>query len=78
MPTVSQLHFDIQKGIQGLPAQSLEEVKLFIDFLRVREATVVSLDAVDMDQELRQLDTVEAQHLEEEIMDYKDIYPREG
>ncbi|GAB6060003.1 hypothetical protein [Desulfonatronum parangueonense] len=77
MPTTDQLQFDIQQGIQSLPGDALQEVKLFIEFLRMREAAARQSCSTDIDLELRQLDMSEARHLEQEFAAYQEIYPRE-
>jgi hypothetical protein len=77
MPTTDQLQFAIQQGIQSLPGDALKEVKLFVEFLRMREAVARQSCSVDIDLELRQLDMAEARHLEQEFSAYQEIYPRE-
>lgn len=77
MPTTDQLQFDIQQGIQSLPGEALKEVKLFVEFLRMRETAAKQSCSVDIESELRQMDLSEARHLEQEFASYQEIYPRE-
>ncbi|EIC19464.1 hypothetical protein [Thiorhodovibrio frisius] len=78
MSTINQLQFDIERGIKDLPIQALKEIKLFIDFLHVREGSTQTPYSSDMNYELRQLDIGEARHLEQEFIAYQDRYPREN
>lgn len=79
MATINQqLQCDIERSIKDLPLQALREVKLFIDFLHLREGATLIPDSSDIDQALRQLDSAEDRHLEEEFTAYQDQYPREN
>ncbi|NEX15291.1 MAG: hypothetical protein C1943_01315 [Halochromatium sp.] len=79
MATINQqLQCDIERGIKDLPLQALREVKLFIDFLHLREGATLIADTSEIDHELRQLDSAEARHLEQEFTAYQDQYPREN
>ena len=77
MTTTDRLKLDIQQGMQELPGEALREIKLFIDFLRMREAAAKRPCSIDIDHELRQMDISEARHLEQEFAAYQELYPRE-
>jgi len=67
------------REIQGLPTEALTEVILFIRFLRSKfsgqKKKKYTVDNVSA--ELRTLSSNEIQHLEEEFVNYKKLYPRE-
>lgn len=78
MATTEQLQQDIQQGIRELPREALSEVKLFIDFIHMREAKAKTFRICDIERELRSMDHSEADHLEQEFSSYQKIYPRAG
>lgn len=78
MTTVNQLQCDIERSMKSLSLQALKEVKLFIDFLHVREGDAPMSYHSDIDYELHRLDLNEAEHLEKEFIAYQDRYPCEN
>jgi hypothetical protein len=70
----TQIENQIIQNSKGLPADILQEILDFIQFLKFKKA-VLPGDSVQTG--LSQLDASEITHLEEEFMDYKTIYPHE-
>jgi hypothetical protein len=69
----------LMREIQGLPKEALAEVINFVRFLRTKLSSqkkkMKSLDSITA--ELRMLSRNEVQHLEEEFVNYRKLYPRE-
>ena len=70
---VTQIETKILQNTKGLPADALQEILDFVQFIKVRKLKS-SLD--DLSMELSILDRSEAEHLEEEFKSYKELYPK--
>ena len=70
----SQIENQIIQNAKGLPADLLQEILDFIQFLKFKKAGVI-IDSVQSN--LSELDSSETAHLEEEFNDYKKVYPHE-
>ncbi len=70
---VTQIETQILQNTKGLPADALQEILDFVQFIRVLKLKS-SLD--DLSMELSILDKSEAKHLEEEFKNYKVLYPK--
>ena len=70
----SQIENQIMQNSKGLPVDILQEILDFIQFLKFKKAGVIT---DSMQNNLSQLDSSEVSHLEEEFIDYKNLYPRE-
>ena len=77
MSSKEQLRKELQNEIQTLPETLLEDVKLFIDFLRMHEPADEEGYPINIDLALQQLKSVDITHLEEEITDSRLLYPHE-
>lgn len=76
---MKQIEKLILKETKGLPPNALNEILDFIQFIKEKKLTKNRDDIYksNLDLELNLLDKKELSHLEEEIKDYKEIYPRE-
>ena len=72
--TTSQLEKQLIDQTKGLPRETLEEFIDFIQFVRLKNERRSSND---LRSELSLLDSSQTKHLEEEIKDYKKLYPIE-
>ncbi len=63
----------IQKS-KGLPAEMLQEVLDFIEFLKFKKTELRKDSTLSA---LSELNITSAGHLEEEFLDYKSVYPNE-
>ena len=72
--TTSQLEKQLIDQTKGLPRETLEEIIDFIQFVRLKNERRSSND---LRSELSLLDSSQNKHLEEEIKDYKKLYPIE-
>ena len=72
--TTSQLEKQLIDQTKGLPRETLEEIIDFIQFVRLKNERRSSND---LKSELSLLDSSQTKHLEEEIKDYKKLYPIE-
>lgn len=70
----TQIENQIIQNSKGLPADILQEILDFIQFLKFKKAGVLT-DSVQTG--LSELDSLESTHLEEEFIDYKTVYPHE-
>jgi len=77
MSTMEQLRRDLHEEIQALPESLLEEVKLLIDFLRIREAADQGGYPITVDLAMQQLDSVDITHEQEELADYRQLHPHD-
>jgi len=71
-----QVQAQVLKGLNSLSQESLQQVRLFIDFLRLREKIHRAGD--DLGYDLALLDEIERTHLEDEFEGYRERYPHEG
>lgn len=78
MESTEKLQNDIFQGLQPLSFSALKEVKLFIDFIKIRENAFSHGVYADIDQELKSMNAHEANHLEQEFANYQEMYPRES
>ncbi len=76
---MKQIEKLILKETEGLPLYALNEILDFIRFIKEKrfEKTEEELYKDDLGEELSILDNEELSHLETEIKDYKELYPRE-
>ena len=72
--STAQIENQISQNTKGLPADILQEILDFIQFLKFKKAGVIT-DSVQ--STLSGLDSSEAAHLEEEFADYKTVYPKQ-
>lgn len=72
--STAQIEQLITQKTKGLPVDILQEVLDFIEFLRIKNAGIMT-DSIQLT--LSDADVSELSHLEEEFADYKTIYPRE-
>jgi hypothetical protein len=70
----TQIENQILQNSKGLPADILQEILDFIQFLKFKKAGVLT-DSIQTG--LSELDSSEITHLEEEFVDYKIVYPHE-
>ena len=70
----SQIENQIIQNSKGLPADILQEILDFIQFLKIKRAGIIT-DSVQ--KGLSEFNSSEVEHLEEEFTDYKTLYPRE-
>ncbi|MCD4744828.1 MAG: hypothetical protein K8R58_00850 [Bacteroidales bacterium] len=71
----TQIESQILQHTKGLPLDVLQEILDFIQFVKVKKIKKSSLD--NLKKELSILDQSEAKHLEEEFINYKELYPNE-
>lgn len=71
-----EIHKELLKRLEHLSQDSLQEVHLFVDFLKMREKGRLAKN--DIQHHLTLLDEKEALHLEDEFEGYKERYPYEG
>ncbi len=76
MEPKDKIHHEILQELQHLSFSALKEVKLFIDFLIIREKNAIRDLHVEIDQDLKSMCANETNHLEDEFFNYQDIYPR--
>ncbi len=69
----SQIENQIIQSSKGLPADLLQEILDFIQFLKFKKG----VKADSLQNGLSELNSSETSHLEEEFRDYKTVYPRE-
>lgn len=69
----AEIETQILQNTKGLPADALQEILHFVQFIRERRLKF-SLD--DLSMKLSVLDKSEAKHLEEEFKNYKELYPK--
>lgn len=72
--STAQIEQLIAQKTKGLPVDILQEVLDFIEFLRFKNAGIIT-DSIQLT--LSDADVSELSHLDEEFADYKTIYPRE-
>mgnify|MGYP006980727852 CR=1 FL=1 len=72
--TTSQLEKQLIDQTKGLHRKTLEDIIDFIQFVRLKNERRSSND---LRSELSLLDSSQNKHLEEEIKDYKKLYPIE-
>lgn len=72
--TTSQLEKQLIDQTKGLPRETLEEIIDFIQFVRLKNER---RSYNNLKSELSLLDSSQTRHLEEEIKDYKNLYPIE-
>ena len=72
--TTSQLEKQLIDQTKGLPRETLEEIIDFIQFVRLKNK---KRSSNDLRSELSLLDSSQTKHLEDEIKDYKKLYPIE-
>lgn len=72
--STAQIEQLITQKTKGLPVDILQEVLDFIEFLRFKNAGIMT-DSLQLT--LSDADVSELSHLDEEFADYKTIYPRE-
>jgi hypothetical protein len=70
----AQIQELIVQNSKGLPKDVLQEILDFIQFLKIKK-TAAPNDSIQ--SELRGISANEENHLEEEFLDYKTIYPAE-
>jgi hypothetical protein len=70
----SQIRNLIIQNSKGLPADTLQEVLDFIQFLKWKKLGAMN-DSIQTT--LNTLSSSEEQHLDEEFFDYKTLYPKE-
>jgi len=70
----AQIEKLIIQNSKGLPADILQEILDFIQFLKFKKSGIAT---DSMQNALSDFNIAEATHLEEEFIDYKAIYPRE-
>lgn len=70
---VTQIETQILQKTKGLPAEVLQEILDFVQFVRMRR---LKSSSDDLSMELSVLDRSEIEHLEEEFKDYKELYPK--
>jgi len=70
----TQIEKQIIQNSRGLPAEVLQEILDFIQFLKLKKSGVIN-DSIQTT--LSELDSSEIKHLEEEFIDYKIVYPHE-
>ena len=70
----SQIENQIMQNSKGLPVDILQEILDFIQFLKFKNAGIIS-DSIQ--NNLSELDSSGISHLEEEFIDYKIVYPHE-
>ncbi len=69
---------DIKKNIAQLSPETLKEIKLFVDFMLLREKMgSENVKPDNIKAELSNMDMSELLHLEEEFEYYKERYPNE-
>jgi len=69
-----QIENQIIQSSKGLPADILQEILDFIQFLKFKKASLIT-DSIQTG--LTEFNAAEINHLEEEFIDYKTIYPHE-
>lgn len=70
---VNQIETQILQNTKGLPADALQEILDFVQFIRERK---LKSSSDDLSMKLSALDKSEAKHLEEEFKNYKELYPK--
>ena len=72
--TTVQIQKQILSYLQGLPEDALKDIVSYIKGIRAKK---IKKKTDNIDQALYKLNETEAQHLEEEFVDYKKLYPHE-
>lgn len=75
METRDKIIDEILQELQHLPFSALKKVKMFTDFLIIREKNVIRDLQIETDQDLKRMCDNETNHLEEEFFNYQDICP---
>jgi len=70
---VTLVETQILQNIKNLPADALLEILDFVKFIRIRK---LKKSSDNLTTELSNLDKSEAEHLEEEFKNYKELYPK--